>query len=354
MVAKFALVTLLSVGLQGFRSMSTPSNGEHMQRDEYKLGIGSMIVVGVAAILCGLVVTVWGISVSRSGESDNAVESRPVANESAATTTPELVALTATPTTTQAPTTTEAPSPTEAVEVTAPAETTPVTVTTTVTEDTTATEDATATEDTTATVATDAPPITAPSSEDESLSYPTLEDGSPAPIIAIFDGASISLSGVVPSEQASERLEDLAIANSNASNPSITDSTTINPDVPPDIGVRVAETESVRFDEGSSAVGSENAVELDRRVAILQALPDMTATVIAHGDQQGDDDADIALAAARAQSAVDYLIEQGVDPTRLSARAAEPADLLALNNDDIATDLDGRIEIVFFGLLIEP
>jgi outer membrane protein OmpA-like peptidoglycan-associated protein len=182
--------------------------------------------------------------------------------------------------------------------------------------------------------------------------YETLADGSPVPALAIFDVNQITLTGAVPDEAAKARLQALALANAKPGQGNIANFLTINPDVPRNVGVRVVELTSARFPEGSAEVMPPHALELDRVVSIMNALPNITALVIGHSDQRGDEQANFQLSAARAASVLDYLATHGVDPSRLSSRAVGEADLLTLNNDAAALALNRRTEFVFYGLLL--
>jgi outer membrane protein OmpA-like peptidoglycan-associated protein len=173
-------------------------------------------------------------------------------------------------------------------------------------------------------------------------------------VVAIFDVDQITITGAVPDEAAKERLQALALANAKPGQGNIVNFLTINPDVPRNIGVRVVELTSARFPTGSAEVLPPHALELDRIVSIMNALPDITALVIGHSDQRGDEETNYELSAARAEAVVNYLVSQGVSPSRLSSRAVGEADLLTLNDDDAALALNRRTEIVFYGLLITP
>ena len=192
-----------------------------------------------------------------------------------------------------------------------------------------------------------ATPSTAPAS------YETLPDGSPVPVLAIFDGQLVTLSGAVPSEAAAERLRVLALANSTVPSADVASFLTVDPSVPVGVGVRVIEMNSARFPEGSPAISVEHAAQLNRVVAIMTALPNITVKVIGHADQRGDDTANFELSTERARAAADYLASQGVDPFRLSSRGAGESDLLTLNNDEAALALNRRTEFVFSGLLVD-
>jgi outer membrane protein OmpA-like peptidoglycan-associated protein len=197
--------------------------------------------------------------------------------------------------------------------------------------------------------ATDPPP---PPPTQGPATYPTLPDGTPVPINAIFDVNQITLVGYVPDQAAKDRLQALAIANSKPGQAdSVANFLVVDPNVPRGIGVRVVELTSTRFPEGSAEILPPHAVELDRAVAIMNALPNLTALVIGHSDQRGDELVNFALSEQRADAVVAYLVGHGVAPSRLSSRAVGEEDLLTLNNDEAALALNRRTEFVFYGLL---
>ena len=191
----------------------------------------------------------------------------------------------------------------------------------------------------------------APEQVEEVASYPTLPDGSPVPVLAIFDTDTITLSGTVPSQAAADRLSQLAIANSKTP-AALVQFLAINPDVPANVGVRVLEMTSSRFPDGSSEILPEHGGELDRIGAVMNALPNTTVLVIGHADQRGSEAANFAVSEARARAVVSHLVDYGIDASRLSSRAVGEADLLSLNNDETALELNRRTEFVIYGTLI--
>lgn len=198
-----------------------------------------------------------------------------------------------------------------------------------------------------------AAPIEAPALPAEA-SYATLPDGSPVPVLVIYDGELITLSGAVPSEEQAQRLQVLAVANSTVPGAEVASFLTIEPTVPLGVGVRVIEMNSARFPEGSPSISPEHGAQLDRIVAVMSSLPHITVAVIGHADQRGDEETNFQLSADRARAAADYVASRGIDPSRLSSRGAGESDLLTLNNDAAALALNRRTELVFFGLLVDP
>jgi OOP family OmpA-OmpF porin len=181
---------------------------------------------------------------------------------------------------------------------------------------------------------------------------PTNPDGTPAWVVAIYDETSITLNGAVPDAASKQKLQDLAIANAKPGQAAtVNNNLTINPAVPRDVGARVVELTSARFEDGSAVIQMAHAAELNRVANVMNILPNVTALVIGHADQRGSEVSNYVLSKDRADAVVDYLVQQGVDPARLSARAVGENDLLSLNNDAAALALNKRTEFVLFGLL---
>lgn len=64
----------------------------------------------------------------------------------------------------------------------------------------------------------------------------------------------------------------------------------------------------------------EAMVSLDQLIETLNDNPTVTIELMSHTDSRGTDEDNIELSQKRAQSVVDYLIQKGIDPVRLSAR----------------------------------
>jgi outer membrane protein OmpA-like peptidoglycan-associated protein len=297
----------------------------------WSLGRTVAIVIGVVAVAA------LGWFVVRPGLTDGENATGGTIVPAVSTTTTEAAAESSEPSTTEASTTRSRPTTTDRASA-ANERSSRTTVAAT----------------TTAPTTTVTPTTAAPLAPAAPVPYETLPDGTPAPVVGLFDVESITLTGAVPDQAAKDRLQALAIANAKPGQATnIANFLTINPAVPRSVGVRVVELTSVRFPEGSAEVLPPHALELDRAVGIMNALPHITALVIGHADQRGDELVNYTLSEQRANAVRDYMVGRGIAPSRLSSRAVGEADLLTLNNDDAALALNRRTEFVFYGLLIE-
>ncbi len=64
----------------------------------------------------------------------------------------------------------------------------------------------------------------------------------------------------------------------------------------------------------------EAMVSLDQLIETLTDNPTITIELMSHTDSRGNDEDNMELSQKRAQSVVDYLIDRGIDPARLSAK----------------------------------
>jgi OOP family OmpA-OmpF porin len=114
----------------------------------------------------------------------------------------------------------------------------------------------------------------------------------------------------------------------------------------------VIEMNSSRFPAGSADILPDHGRELDRIGAVMNALPNTTVLVIGHADQRGSDAANFAMSEDRARAVVSHLVAYGIEGSRLSSRAVGESDLLSLNDDETALELNRRTEFVIYGTLV--
>ena len=78
--------------------------------------------------------------------------------------------------------------------------------------------------------------------------------------------------------------------------------------------------ENINYEFGSYELLPESKVALDTLVQILMFNPTITIELMSHTDYVGSDQFNFDLSQKRAQSVVDYLIENGINPQRLVAK----------------------------------
>jgi outer membrane protein OmpA-like peptidoglycan-associated protein len=207
------------------------------------------------------------------------------------------------------------------------------------------------------TAATDAPePTTTPAPAPAATTTAdrlnrSAPDGTPLPVLVVYSPTTVTLSGAVPSDDARERLVALAMANSQRP-VNVIDDLVIDDLVPDGVGIRVIELDSPRFPDGSADLTPEHSAQFDRVAAVLAALPHVTVLVVGHADQRGDARTNWELSDERARTVVAYLTGAGIEPARLSSRAAGETDLLSIDDDATALALNRRTEFIFSGVLL--
>src|SRR5690606_5614131 len=78
-------------------------------------------------------------------------------------------------------------------------------------------------------------------------------------------------------------------------------------------------------------IRDDAAVELDKLVAVLRDNPQISIELSSHTDARGDNDYNQKLSQRRAEAAVTYLIESGIDPARITAKGYGEEKLILMN-----------------------
>jgi outer membrane protein OmpA-like peptidoglycan-associated protein len=160
----------------------------------------------------------------------------------------------------------------------------------------------------------------------------------------------ITLTGAVPSDVAGDRLLALSRVYRLTEAP-IVNNMTIDPEAPADGGFRVVEYNSVHFAGDTNTITPEHAQQLDRIVELMNAFPNTRVHVIGNTDQHGAETRNFVISQRRAEAVVDYLVAQGIDPSRLTTQPAGESNPLSTELSPAADALNRRTDYVIFGLL---
>lgn len=97
----------------------------------------------------------------------------------------------------------------------------------------------------------------------------------------------------------------------------------------------VVRLDNIYYDYGKSDIRADAAVELNKLVRILIDNPTMKIELSSHTDARGGDAYNLKLSDARANSAVKYIISQGIDASRLVAKGYGETKLLNRCANDV-------------------
>ncbi|MDN3493099.1 OmpA family protein [Winogradskyella bathintestinalis] len=99
---------------------------------------------------------------------------------------------------------------------------------------------------------------------------------------------------------------------------------------------------NIYFEFNKSNITNRGALELDRLVEVMKDHPDMKILVRSHTDSKGSADYNLKLSDKRAQSTMQYLISQGINADRLSAKGMGQTDPKIDCKSDCTEDEDAQ------------
>ena len=108
--------------------------------------------------------------------------------------------------------------------------------------------------------------------------------------------------------------------------------------------VRAALATMIHFDYDRSNVRPEDMGDLDQKVAILQANPDVRIRIGGHCDERGSDEYNLALGNRRAQAAKQYLVSHGIDASRIETQSWGEERPMVDGHDESAWSQNRRAE----------
>ncbi|GIV34513.1 MAG: hypothetical protein KatS3mg031_2048 [Chitinophagales bacterium] len=101
---------------------------------------------------------------------------------------------------------------------------------------------------------------------------------------------------------------------------------------------------NIFFDYDKATLRPESYPELNRVVEFLKSSPRVVIELSGHTDDRGSDSYNLALSQNRAKAVVDYLIKQGISPSRLVAKGYGETRPVATNDTEEGRQLNRRVE----------
>lgn len=123
----------------------------------------------------------------------------------------------------------------------------------------------------------------------------------------------------------------------------ITDDYVRNECVPPGADSVVRIQDGILFEYDSAVIRPEFEPVLDLAAVFVEQFP-VTMTVEGHTDSDGTADYNLELSSQRAQAAVDYLIDNGVDRARVDSRGFGASQPIDTNDTEAGKERNRRIE----------
>ena len=159
------------------------------------------------------------------------------------------------------------------------------------------------------------------------------------------------LEGPVATQEEADALFERAAAVVGAAN--VVNNYVVRADAPSsnDGNVRIAQ--AVLFAPGSATIAEQFIPVLELGSSVMVLNPQVTMFVEGHTDSVGSDSSNQILSEDRAQAVVDYLVDRGIDPSRLVAVGFGESRPIADNETAEGQQLNRRIEVRLLDLLTE-
>lgn len=116
------------------------------------------------------------------------------------------------------------------------------------------------------------------------------------------------------------------------------------PPPPPPPPKKVFVVEGVNFLSGKAEITDDSFANLMTVVETMKSYPEVTFKVVGHTDDQGKRESNQTLSENRAKAVVDFLIERGIEPSRLEFEGKGPDVPVASNKNAAGRAKNRRIE----------
>lgn len=166
---------------------------------------------------------------------------------------------------------------------------------------------------------------------------------------AVYRDGKLYLQGTLPNRKLADLFRRKAVEVIGADNVVVRYQFDSRVPTPTDGHVRV--DERFVFDKGSAKVDPAYLKVFDLGVAVLSLNPQATMRIRGYTDDTGSPALNKALSERRAGAAADYLVEHGIDRSRLTVIGFGPGDPVVPNDSDEHRAENRRIEVDLYHLL---
>jgi OOP family OmpA-OmpF porin len=115
---------------------------------------------------------------------------------------------------------------------------------------------------------------------------------------------------------------------------------------PPAPGTKITEIKGPHFDFDKAAIKPEGKRRLDDVVRLMRDNPNLRVVAVGHTDSVGSDAYNMKLGERRAKAVVNYLISEGVSPSRVDVRSEGESRPVASNATAEGRAENRRVEII--------
>ena len=108
--------------------------------------------------------------------------------------------------------------------------------------------------------------------------------------------------------------------------------------------VKAALAMMVHFDYDKATIRSDDQAVLDAKVAVLRANPALSIRITGHCDERGSDEYNLALGNRRANAVKQYLVNQGIDASRIEILSYGEERPISMDRNDAGWAQNRRAE----------
>ncbi len=113
-------------------------------------------------------------------------------------------------------------------------------------------------------------------------------------------------------------------------------------------GIQVTFDSGILFDFDSYTLRGAARENLTNLAASLTRYPDSDVLIVGHTDSMGQDDYNQRLSENRSGAAMDFLVQQGVAPSRIQAAGLGESEPVASNDTEAGRQENRRVEVAIF------